>query len=220
VVAAWSERLRTAEELLAEGKYKRARSLAHGVIEDVGDRVHGGEGVGPFLAGAVLLRAVAEGGLGDEEAAVWDWYAAVALDPSIRERDLSRYGPAVASIERERDSPLEPPSGQPSVELTPPQRNGHGPIQYPRGLLIACVEGVTTLSTVIGLDGRPRAPHWVGGLESPLLAFFSMEGLRHWRFRPAQEGDRPVVVIYLLTVNFDRPLCDNLYVRKERAERE
>jgi hypothetical protein len=43
-----------------------------------------------------------------------------------------------------------------------------------------------------------------------------MEGMR---FRPAQADDPQVFVTYFLTVNFDKPLCDNLLVRAERAEK-
>ena len=209
VVEEWLSRLVSAEDLLRDGEHKKARRSINDVLEEVSDRVQGGDSVGTLLANAVLLRAVAEAGLGRQEEALWDWYASRALDPSIESRDLSSFGPAAAILERERESPRgislrQPPS-------TPVRPIRQPPIDYPAGMYSACVEGTAVVVVIVGLDGRPAAPRVVAAPSGAMMAFASLEHVRRWRFRPAQRDGRSVEATYSIAVNFRVPDCKNVF---------
>ncbi len=209
VVEGWLTRLSTAEDLLRNGEYKKARRITNDVLDEIIARVQSGESVGVLLGAAVLLRGLAEAGLGRDHEALWDWYSSKALDPTIGERDLSGLGPVASILERERQHPR-------SVSMTDlpaeaPRPIHRPPIDYPPAVLSACIEGGAIVSVIVGLDGRPAAPRVMAAPSGALMAFTSLEHIRKWRFEPGQRDGQAVETPFSITVNFEVPGCQNVF---------
>lgn len=65
----------------------------------------------------------------------------------------------------------------------------------------ARIEGVVILEAIIDADGTIRDVRVLKPLPMGLDQA-AMDAVRKWRFRPGTLGDRPVPVIFNLTVNF------------------
>jgi feruloyl esterase len=63
------------------------------------------------------------------------------------------------------------------------------------------IEGVVTLSMIIGTDGQPRDVKVVNSLE-PTLDANAIEAVKKWKFAPAMKDGRPVAVEMRLEVDF------------------
>jgi periplasmic protein TonB len=73
--------------------------------------------------------------------------------------------------------------------------------QYTKEALDAKIEGVVTLSSVIGADGVPSYIQLVRGLGMGLDEK-AVECLKQWRFRPASNHSEPVAAKVTVEMNF------------------
>ncbi|MCA1733211.1 MAG: energy transducer TonB [Acidobacteria bacterium] len=64
------------------------------------------------------------------------------------------------------------------------------------------VQGLVVIECVIARDGSVRDPKVVRGAH-PLLDKAALEAVRQWKFAPGRMGDRPVDVLFNLTVTFE-----------------
>jgi len=221
VVAMWQQNLGEIEKLLVEREWKRAKRKADGLLDAIVERLRSGTGSGPLLGSAVAMRAVARAGLGEFEAAAWDWHVAVALSPAVQEVDLSRFGEpgrffgsseiAAYSVEGGAAVPLD--LREPLVPIVAdgkgpePVRKIHAPQPgYPRAKAAACSEEPIALHFVVAKSGRPIAPVFSGSAD-PVLAFSALETVREWRFEPATLDGEPVEALYNLLVNYRLTYC-------------
>lgn len=229
VLNRWLGLLEDSEQALEAGEWKKAKRNTDRVLAQMRERIEGGDQVEKLLGTASLLRAVAEAGLGNEEAAVWDFVAAQTLVPAFSEMDLGRFGDAAAVLD-----PWRLTVGKPKMELALarwddegagedgilPPRKLRAPVpEYPYAKDQACIEGLVTLQTLIDEKGLPKVARIVR-TPDPLLAFVSLEALRDWRFEPASKGGEPVSVYYDLLFNYADPECENLFARKRLAQEE
>ena len=106
------------------------------------------------LATFLMMRAVAEAGLGMEAEAVCRWQAAQYVEPRLRNADLSAYGPAGRLLEQNPREPEENLTGEragKAVKKTTPE--------YPQGALRAlAAKGKIVLGATIGPAGAVRQP--------------------------------------------------------------
>lgn len=72
---------------------------------------------------------------------------------------------------------------------------------YPEIARRAHVEGVVVVEAIIGTDGAVRDARVLQGA-SVLLDSAALEAVRHWRYRPARIGERPVAVYLSVAVTF------------------
>jgi TonB family protein len=216
VAADWNSRLQSTRTHLITGEHQKALDLATPLLHEMMNSIQSGPGVARSLALTVLSRALAEAGLGDMDAAYWDWHTARALDPSIGEMDLTPFGAAGAALkavgpiqrnteveEAMKDEKSSGKSKRASKDRVQPPKvlTSHAP-RYPKALREICAKGVVLVESIIDEEGRLRAPGLKNPQENPILAIAALEALRTWRFEPARFKGEPVNVYYTLTVNF------------------
>jgi hypothetical protein len=215
LIQQWKDRLHTANEQLQAGDWKHGYDIADSVLREMRDRISGGDAASDLLAVALLFRALGESGLGRTEDAAWDFSTAQSFYPAYEKLDLKPYGPAGTALESARfkngvpsDPELPDPKNlPPGVNVTPPERiDGERPI-YPYAKAISCaVAPPIDVKMIINKEGRTASPAVFQGAD-PVLALAALDALRKWRFKPAQLGDRPVSVFYVMTINFKVRQC-------------
>jgi protein TonB len=212
IVQNWQVRLKAADSSLRSGEWKKAKSLTGSLLKEMRERIESGPGAANILALASLFKALAEAGLGEADAATWDWYTARSLYPPIGETDLSAYGEAGAFLlgvrTPEVKSPDELPAGS-AERVTAPVKVGGEPPFYPVALHAACLEGQVAVRVILDEQGRPLFPEVVDSAGGPVMSFTTLEAMRTWKFRPATLDGKPIAVTYVLTANFDVPTCTN-----------
>lgn len=218
VVQNWKQRLQSIDELLKAQEHKKAKKKVNTLLEEMCNRIASGEGSAPILSMAVLLRAVAEAGLGNEHDATWDFHMARNLYPELGESDLSVYGETgdlllrllegkTKNTDQEKaDSKPREDQGDLEGSMIPPQKRYAPMPKYPFTQRIACLEGKIIIQLVIDENGKPRSPNILFS-RYPVLAFAAIDAMREWRFNPASKNGQPVSAYYIVTVNFGLSSC-------------
>jgi TonB family protein len=217
----WLARLDLADKRLQEADHREARAIADKMIQEMLDRVEGGEPefVGTLLGRTLVVRALGEAGLGHSQEATWDWFAAQAVQPTLTEAVLADHGPAGAALIAMIDQVPQIPSLKErenrkrqlkanKKKVTRPIKTWGGPPRYPKALRSVCTEGVVVMESVIDQAGKVNRPQLVKS-PSPLLTLATMESWRTWLFKPATLEGQPVDVYYSLTMNFEMRACRN-----------
>ncbi len=224
VVERWTQTLNKADTALKSGEWKKAYKTANAVLDEMCARIEGGEGVAELLGTATFLRALAEAGLGKEEAANWDFISAQVLVPELSKQNLARYGAAGKLLEPWRVSP-DDSEGKTGIDLLDETQEQdviapkkiRAPLpKYPYGKYSSCLDGPIKVGFIINEQGLPTNPRLLTA-QDPLLGFAAMEAVRDWRFKPAQLEGKPVPVNYRLTVNYKLERCQNLFATAKRA---
>jgi len=200
--AAWQAELKIVEADLHAGRFRDAQRSASRLCRQMIDQSTSGGGASASLGMALAYRALAEAGLGEREAAQWDWLVATQLFPEIKNLDLSRFHSAemltAASSEHSIDEKLletRPAVVQPEVlyrEDPSFPMSQHGP-----GRLVSVI-----VETEIGTDGLLRRPKLVKWDVDPILACEAVESLRTWRFKHAMLDGKPIASIFVATIRF------------------
>jgi TonB family protein len=215
-VSGWNDRLQTARAHLIAGEHRKALDIARTLQAEMVDRIASGSGAGKALALTTLTRSLAEAGLGDREAAEWDWYTAQTLDPAVLTLDLAPFGAAGATLKTFEDltktfESRDPDEVKDSAKICDPKKETcvqrpelikRSDLSHPNALQAACAEGTVLVESIIGEDGKIRYPRLKDSPGGPVMAFAALESLRSWRFKPATFEGKPVKVYYTLTVNF------------------
>jgi TonB family protein len=215
-------RLKKADGEIRTGNWQKAKKLSNNLLGEMGSRIQDGPGAERLLAMGLLFRALAQSGLGEAEAAEWDWFAAQALYPPIGDSDLTVYGkageglqPVRASADQQpaeqaekiRHCEPEDPGEEPCQGVTRPEKlSGRSP-DYPQAVSAACLEGHVILEAIIDERGMVSKPHLLESPGGPLMSFAALEAVRHWKFKPAMLNGQPVKVYYSLTVNYMMENC-------------
>jgi hypothetical protein len=212
----WRAGLKEVDQKLRAQQWEAAREQAR----KVADQILIMEGVGPHegasysLAVVSAFQAIAEAGLGHEDAADWYWATALNLSPDIVNTDLTPYGPPAAGLRARQvrftntdsQSPAGPEAGtageKPMEGVQPPEVLRKVKPKCPGGFRQMRSAGRVTVEAIIGEDGVPRHPRvlTIGGV--PALKYVALDSLREWLFKPARLEGKPVKVYYVLTVNF------------------
>lgn len=216
-VGDWQARSGLIQERLREGDFKKAYKVADALVREMAARIEGGDNAGVVLGKTVLLRSLAEAGLGREREAAWDWFSAKALYPGLREEDLAIFGTGAELLRAviAAAPPTVKPEPDPSAtvseaeKITPPAKISGNPPDFPRGASTACRQGNIVIASMIDEKGRPQHPVLESSPGGAVLALASLEALKDWRFRPARLHERSVPVYYTLTIHFSLGTCDN-----------
>lgn len=222
----WREPLLKAEALIEDGKYEKAERLTQRTVQDILDRAGTGTSVSATLASAVVLRAVATVGTGDEEYGIWLWHTALNILPEMQDLDLAKYGPPgrvlaeyPLDVKKSSDSKDSGATEEPESleedeiqeedkiqeednEVLPPKVVKNKKVKYPRGARAFRHTGKMAVLIIIDSEGRPHSPVIVDQAPAPTLAYSVLETIRQWKYEPATLDGEPVSVYYHLTVNF------------------
>lgn len=228
VIEGWQASLKEASASLKAGQWAKAKRIANRLVEEMTHRIQSGEGVEALVARPVVLRALAEAGLGNQEAAAWDWHVAQAVDPDVTKLDLTPYGAAGAALRAIRpvmDEKSLESSGQftdctapdqPCERVTRPKATFAPPPSFPGALAIACIPGNVVLGAVLDEKGRLSQPRLIESPQIAVLSLSALEAVRGWKFKPATLDGTPVKVFYSLTVNYSVPVCSNPFAKAQQ----
>lgn len=196
------------ERLASSASWQAAWKAARKLLAERAPEVQRSRGA---VAASLALVALADAGMGDEAGALCRWHAALSLDPSLVEADLSAYGAAGQLLE---EHPLENPESaeQPPRRVTPPKDTAGPPVTRPEVVSTrlpeytiparqARVAGTVILEAVITDRGRVIQTKVLKGLPFG-LDMASIDAVCDWTFKPATLLGKPVPVYYVLTVNF------------------
>ena len=101
MVERWTRNLEKADAALKAEEWKKGRKKAQNVLDEMCDRIEGGEGAAELVGTATFLRALAEAGLGNTAAAS----TPATRTPTARRRTGSRRSRGVSARTCQR---LEP----------------------------------------------------------------------------------------------------------------
>lgn len=204
----WQERLAQAAQALKAGQWKRAADGSDSLLREMRDMIVSGNGAGPTIALALLYRALGEAGAGDLDLAGWDFGAAQAILPDFATADLSEFGAVGKQLEswRRQDGHSIAALDGHGLGIVPPRRLNGRPPAYPKAKSVNCAEGTVELITIVNDRGRLAQPAFPKTID-PVLALAVLEGVKEWRFEPAQLDGRRIAVVYNIVVNFHLRGC-------------
>lgn len=215
VLEGWMGRLRDADGALRAGDWQTGRAGAEAVLAEMTDAIQGGNRAAPLMAMASLFRSIARAGLGETEAAVWDWSVAEALHPAFAGTDLSPYGEAgaslAASVEAARRAAAQavdltqPEMADPAI--APPSHQAGPAPHYPESLKAACVEGTVAARALVDERGKTSLPTLLETAGGPPMTHAALEAMRHWTFEPAVLDGRAVPSFFRLAIRFALEDC-------------
>jgi hypothetical protein len=206
-VRAWDQKLSKADAQLKLGEHKKVQRAMRELLPELSGALGTAPAAAAFLARGAVAAAIAEAGLSQSEAALWDWQVAVALVPGLATIDLAPYGEAGRRLAAARDAAAAAPA--PAGAATPPVKTKGEAIDYPRSRLTACDETPIEVKVTVGTDGKPRAPR-LDPARDPALAYRVLETVRHWTFEPAQVGGQPVAADLTVRTDLTAKRCRDL----------
>lgn len=214
----WEQRIKTAEERLRAGDFKKTQKIAEGLVWEMMHTIQSGPGAGPILGETLLLRALGLAGRDKMREALWDWSAACIMNPKLTAAELTAYGPAGEALfkEAEKEGIPRTPNGKPRAASAPkvenemdrPVKIQGDPPDYPKALHTLCAEGNVVLESIVDEKGYVLAPAVVSS-PNPIFTLSVLEAVRAWRFKPANYQGKPAAVYHTLTLGFNIPACRN-----------
>lgn len=203
------------DRLLREQRWKEARTKARKVWQTELEEVAGKRDLAHLLA----LQALAEAGVGSEDAAICHWQAAQHLEPQLYHADLAPYGSAgeLLAAHRWGTAVIDP-----EIEGTEPP----APRKLPRLTLPAKgtpIKGAFRLIGIIDSAGYVRQPLVLSDNPGEALKsheISALESVCFWRFKPAQAGNEPRTAAFSWDVSFDRTRSRSAITRELTIGRE
>lgn len=207
-VEGWNARIQETVQLLRSGSAAQAFATIDPVLGEMTREVNPGKKADHAIGLALMLRALAEAGRGDERNATWDWHVAQQLDPALESWDLREFGAAGEILTRHRLSTDPVPSAPTSKELE--KAGAKGPTILTRGRQPGYVEkarlrrwtGTIVLAVRVDEAGLPTYPRLVAGSYEVATVLDTCEYARALTFTPATRDGRPTAAIWDLTVNY------------------
>jgi outer membrane biosynthesis protein TonB len=206
------------ESLLRAGKWKEAGKRTRKLWTA---ELDGDQPAQQRLAALLALRALADAGAGETEAAICRWQAAQHLDERLYDADLSPYGTAGRLLDANRwgAARVELVSGR----ILQPVMTRRPALSYPDKLRKKALQGIVVLTGIVDERGALRQPTVVrmysitgeemGEIESAtfaeplnprkLMAVNALDSFCDWHFRPATlNGGAPVAFQEIFAVPF------------------
>ena len=207
-VASWNARIQESVGQLRAGNSLQAGLVIGPVIEEMTREINPGKSAGHAFGLALMLRALAEAGGGDERKAAWDWHVAQQLDPSIESWDLREFGAAGEILLRHRLSSDPVPATPTTKEIE--EAGGQKPQILTRGRQPSYIEksrlrrwtGAIVVSARVNAHGLPTYPRIVQGSYETAMVLATCEYVRELTFSPATQNGQPVAALWDLTVNY------------------
>jgi TonB family protein len=203
LVDAWSQRMAETESALRSADYARAMKLADKTVTEMAERLGPGEGSTLLFGKALTQKALAHAGIGEEAEAAWYWHIVRGLDPKFAETDLTAFGDIAARFNESCDehglsSAINPDAGR----IQPPKLVKRRKPKFPHGAHYFGVTGDLVVEVIVTADGRVREPRIVTPLPAATLSYAALEAVKRWQFEPARVGEKPIDVVFNLTVNY------------------
>ncbi len=214
VVAGWEERIQEADADVRSGEWKHAARTLDDLLDEMTESLADGPAALSLLGRAEALRGLAEAGLAQSRAAVWDWTVAVALLPAVDTMDLGAYGEAGERLEVARRAEA-PAAGELPAGASSPTPRKSPRIVYPEARLRRCDPAPVEVAATVGLDGAPRAPELDPA--HAVVGFVNLEALRDWKFDPATLAGKPVDARFTLRTAWTKKLCRELLSAQRRG---
>jgi hypothetical protein len=212
--AKWRQALAANEADLRAGRWDRAARGAQKLLDEMVARIAHGQGAEPLFRQAALARALARAGLGQDRDAVWDYWAARALDPEVEKADLATYGEAgrrltegIAADQKLIEGAVHGCTGSDCGGFVRPKELEAPEPVFPKGSVRRCTPGIFLVGAVVGEDGRLHHPV-LPELREPTLAWVTLDTLRAFRYQPATIEGKAVAVRLENEIHFRLPVCD------------
>lgn len=211
----WWDEVARVRNLLDDGKWHKAARRAVALREELVGSSWREPDLGAVLAELAFQAAVARAGLGEDEAALWEWHSALNLErlggrSELAGRDLSRYGRAAGlfaghPLRAEGEIPPghRPASPRPDRDWEPP-----GPRE---GFVLAPLENSgaarewpdpVVFELLIDRDGALRYPVLVSLWSHPVVVQWALDNLRRAApFQPARMEGEPVEVLWRIELD-------------------
>lgn len=205
----WWDEVDGVGELVDAGKWRRAARQAERLRDEVMSSSWREPDLAEVLAELAFQLAVARTNLGDEEAALWEWYTALNLERmrgrrEIAERDLSPYARAAELLaDRPLRAPEEYPPGYEPVDVQP-LRSFEPPVSPPGFEVETLVNTAGTLESVdpvrvevlVDTDGSLRHPVLFSTWSHPVVVQWTLDNVRRSSpYRPAKLDGEVVAVL-------------------------
>jgi hypothetical protein len=207
-VDTWNARIQETVGLLRRGDATQAHAVISPVLEEMTQEVNPGKKSEHAIALALMLRALAEAGGGDERNATWDWHVAQQLDPAIESWDFREFGGAGEVLARHRlsNDPVPPAPTQKELEKSGAQAasiltRGRKP-GYVEKARLRRWSGQIAVAVRVDDAGLPTYPRIVQGWYEVATVLDTCEYIRALTFTPAQREGRPIASLWDLTVNY------------------
>jgi TonB family protein len=201
----WNEGLQETLAHLRTQEWAPARERARWVLAAMTEDMAPGDAADRSIGLMLMLRALAEAGLGDETKSAWDWQLAQQFDPRLETRDLAEFGAAGAVLDRHRLR--NDPVGE-ALEITagsgisPPEKIEAKQPVWPMAMRQLGIQGTIEIRLVVNEDGSLSHPRIERRIPAATMVLATAEAMSGWRFRPARLEGRPVRVQYKLTTKF------------------
>jgi len=212
--AKWRQALAANEAELRAGRWDRAAKGAQRLLDEMVAKLARGQGAEPLLGQAALERALARAGLGEDLDAVWDYWAARALDAEVAKSDLTSYGDAgkrlteaIAADQLLVESADHACTGSDCGDFVRPKELEAPEPVFPRGSARRCTPGAFLVGAVVGGDGRLHHPV-LSELREPTLAWVALDTLRRFRYQPATSAGKAVAARLDNEIHFKLPICE------------
>jgi TonB family protein len=196
------EHLAKSEIALKNGDYAKALKIDEELIQGMVDHLGPGSDETKWFAVAVLHKALALAGLGQQDEAIWVWHEAVNIYPDIAGSDMSMFGAPAAFLKEhplvEEPLGIAPPGG--SVKAPVPLKRAEP--EYPYAVRVYHVTGIVVVQCIIDKSGNIRDVFIKRRLAAGTLTYAAIEVVRKWKFQPATIDGQPVDVLFNLTFNF------------------
>jgi hypothetical protein len=207
-VASWNDRIQETVQQLRAGNAAQAFATINPVLGEMTQEVNPGTKAEHAIGLALMLRALAEAGRGDERNATWDWHLAQQLDPAMESWDFREFGSAGELLARHRLSTDPVPAAPTVKELE--KSGAQGPTILSRGRKPGYVEkarlrrwsGTIVIAVRVDEAGLPTYPRIVAGSYEVATVLDTCEYVRALTFTPAKREGRPITSIWDLTVNY------------------
>ena len=186
--------LRDAEAALKSGDAAKAHHMAITLANTALRDLHGPDARHP-LQRAALIRAFAARALQLPDEAEWYWFVAKTLSTSDDEMKFDRMS-------------LMTPAGlhrtvhRVGGEIKAPVVTHRVEPIYPHASRMSRTEKRIIIELLIDDHGVCRQPVVVSTDRDAALEYAAMEAVGQWQFKPGTLNDKPVLVLFNLTINF------------------
>lgn len=206
----WWERIeKDVDPLIAKERWKKARRKAEELSDEIVRFSWRAPDIGEVLAAVAVRRAAIEAVLGREETALWLWWSALNLDPSVE--------PHPAAEELFRAHPLReegrlpddaPPPQAPDSGYEPPvydAPDGEFPFYSSSAMRVDHLP--VSVEVVVQPDGRLTHPLVLSTWTEPVPTFWTLETIHEElpRVEPARLDGEPVATVERIEMRFDDP---------------
>ncbi|MCP3958412.1 MAG: hypothetical protein GY719_11215 [bacterium] len=203
-VAARSRKLGPIHELLLEQRWHEARTESQLLIDEAVECLATRSRQDCDPGRPLVLRAVAEAGLGRTEDALWSWHLAYSFLSIPVAGGLEVYGSQPGRLLADQPCAVVPEVCgavplRDALEIAPPKAIVAPPLRLPAGLAGRVGADRLIASLWVDAGGRVRGAVMHAG-HSGAAGYEALMAVHDWRFEPARRSDEPVAVAYEVSI--------------------